>query len=476
MVVRTRFAPSPTGYLHVGGLRTALYAYLFAKQNQGQLILRIEDTDQERRVEGAIEKIIEALKWAGLEPDEGPHKGGDYGPYIQSERIELYKKYADELLERDHAYPCFCTKERLDELNRIQKMQNKPPGYDGKCRSLSREEAEQRIAAGESYVIRQKIPENREIIVNDIIRGQVSFETDLLDDQILMKSDGFPTYHLANIVDDHLMEISHVIRGEEWLPSTPKNILLYEFLGWEAPKFAHLPLLLNRDRSKLSKRQGDVAVSDYRDKGYLKDALINFLALLGWNPGTNQEIFSRKELIREFSLEKVGKSGSVFDLEKLDWMNGIYIREMDLDELYQHVEDRIASEIDWSEEELKQIVGLLQESLTKLNDINSKGIIFFKENLQLEKDAEKMLQSKETVKVLKGFIDKLSELDALDRNIFVNIARQVQKETGIKGKQLWMSIRVGITGQTHGPEIHKTAEILGKEKCLERMQEALANA
>lgn len=475
-MVRTRFAPSPTGYLHVGGLRTALYAYLFAKQNNGQLILRIEDTDQDRKVEGAIDKLIEALEWAELQPDEGPQAGGDYGPYIQSERIDLYTKYADELLENGHAYPCFCSKERLDELNRIQKMQNKPPGYDGKCRNLSKEEARQKIEAGESYVIRQKIPADREIIVDDLIRGKVSFDTNLLDDQILIKSDGFPTYHLANIVDDHLMKISHVIRGEEWLPSTPKHILLYEFLGWEPPKFAHLPLLLNQDRSKLSKRQGDVAVEDYRENGYLKDALINFLALLGWNPGTDQEIFSRDKLIEQFSLDRVGKSGSVFDLEKLNWMNGIYIRELSVDQLYDQTKSRIKSKINWSEDDLKHILELVQDNLVTLSDINNEASIFFKEYLELEEDAAEMLEDEDTVTVLKDFAKKLEDLEEYDRNVFVNTARQVQKDTGIKGKQLWMSIRAGITGQTHGPEIHKAAEILGKERCLNRIHEALQHA
>jgi glutamyl-tRNA synthetase len=460
----------------VGGLRTALYAYLYAKQNNGQMVLRIEDTDQERKVEGAIDKIIEALDWAGLNPDEGPRAGGNYGPYIQSERIQYYTKYANQLLEKEHAYPCFCTKERLDELNRIQKMQNKPPGYDGKCRRIPKEEAEQRIKAGEPHVIRQKITEDRDIIVNDIIRGKVSFDTNLLDDQILVKSDGFPTYHLANIVDDHMMEITHVIRGEEWLPSTPKHILLYEFLGWEVPEFAHLPLLLNKDRSKLSKRQGDVAVSDYREKGYLKDALLNFLALLGWNPGTEQEIFSMEDLIQEFSLEKVGKSGSVFDIEKLNWMNGIYIRNMEIEELYRQIKPRIDSEIDWNAKALKKIIGLLQESLTTLNDINEKGIIFFKEKLHLEDEAAEMLHTENTIKVLRSFAGKLNDLEELDKDNFIETARAVQKETGIKGQQLWMSIRVGITGQTHGPEIHKTAEILGKERSLNRIQEALENA
>ena len=472
-MVRTRFAPSPTGYLHVGGLRTALYAYLFAKQNKGDFLLRIEDTDQERKVEGAIQNLKETLEWAELTPDEGPGLGGDHGPYIQSERLDIYQKYAQKLVEEGHAYPCFCSEERLDELTRIQKMQGEPPGYDGKCRGISKDEAQERIENGEEYVIRQRIPEGREIVVNDLVRGRVSFETDLLDDQILMKSNGFPTYHLANIVDDHLMEISHVIRGEEWLPSTPKHLLLYEFMGWESPKFAHLPLLLNDDGSKLSKRQGDVAVEDYQKKGYLSDALLNFLALLGWNPGTEQEIFTREELIEEFSLDQVGKSGSIFNLEKLTWMNGKYIRDLEPKKLLQKTQPRIESEVEWNEDELERILALIQESLDTLEEVNSEGKIFFKKELPLEKDAKELLENSETQEIIKLFSNKLEDLNQLDQGSFVDISRAVQQELDVDGKQLWLSIRAGLTGQMHGPEIHKTAELMGKEWCLDRIQEAL---
>ena len=286
-MVRTRFAPSPTGYLHVGGLRTALYNYIFARKHHGSFVLRIEDTDQERKVEGAIENLIETLKWTGIIPDEGPGFGGDYGPYIQSERLELYRRHAEILLEKELAYYCFCSQERLERLRQEQIAKKQPPRYDNHCRNLPADEVKRKLQSGEKFVIRMKTPLQGSVEVRDLIRGKVSFSADVLDDQILIKSDGFPTYHLANVVDDHLMKISHVIRGEEWLPSTPKHVLLYEYFNWKSPEFAHLPLLLNPDRSKLSKRHGDVAVESYRQKGYLAEALINFLALLGWNPGTD---------------------------------------------------------------------------------------------------------------------------------------------------------------------------------------------
>ncbi|HHE54163.1 MAG TPA: glutamate--tRNA ligase, partial [Caldithrix abyssi] len=326
--VRVRFAPSPTGYVHVGSLRTALYNYLFARHNKGQFVLRIEDTDRNRYVPGAVENLLETLQWAGLDYDEGPEKGGPYGPYFQSERMEIYSQHVQILLEKDAAYPCFCSEERLSAMREEQAQKNLPIMYDGHCRNIPKEQALERMK-NETHVIRLKVPRNGTTIVEDLIRGTVSFENNVIDDQILLKSDGYPTYHLANVVDDHLMKISHVIRGEEWLPSTPKHILLYQAFGWELPQFAHLPLLLNPDRTKLSKRQGDVAVEDYRAKGFLPQALVNFVALLGWNKGDDQEIFSLEELIEYFSLERVNKAGAVFDLKKLEWMNGHYIRNID---------------------------------------------------------------------------------------------------------------------------------------------------
>jgi len=328
-MIKTRFAPSPTGYLHIGGLRTALYCYLFAKKNKGKFILRIEDTDQERFVEGAMESLINTMKWVGLEHDEGPilkdgkvEEKGENGPYIQSKRSDIYKKYADELIEKGHAYYCFCTKDRLDELRKTQEAGKQATMYDRKCANIPLEEARKRIKSGEPHVIRQKIPYET-IKFKDLIRGNVQFDGKVVDDQVLVKSDGFPTYHLANVVDDHLMEITHVIRGEEWLPSTPKHVFLYKAFGWNQPEFAHIPLLLNADRTKLSKRQGDVSVNDYIEKGYLREAIINFGALLGWHPGSGEEkeIFTLKELEELFSLERVHKSGAIFDIEKLNWFN-----------------------------------------------------------------------------------------------------------------------------------------------------------
>ncbi|MBT4055828.1 glutamate--tRNA ligase, partial [Candidatus Peregrinibacteria bacterium] len=327
--IKTRFAPSPTGYLHIGSLRTALYAYLFAKKEKGAMILRIEDTDRERFVEGALENLIKTLDWCDIHYDEGPilkgddiEQKGDVGPYIQSERSKLYTKHAEELIEKGHAYHCFCTKDRLDDLRQKQESAKQATMYDRHCCGLSREEAERRIEAGEKYVVRQKIPYEH-LKFKDLIRGNVQFDGKTIDDQVLVKSDGFPTYHLANVVDDHLMGITHVIRGEEWLPSTPKHIFLYKAFGWETPEFAHIPLLLNKDRSKLSKRQGDVAVEDYTKNGYLREAIINFVAFLGWHPGAGEEneILSMEELEEKFTLDRVHKSGAIFDIEKLDWYN-----------------------------------------------------------------------------------------------------------------------------------------------------------
>ena len=336
LMIRTRFAPSPTGYLHVGSLRTALYCYLFAKANKGKFILRIEDTDQERFVEGAIENLIKILDWAELKYDEGPilkngkvEQKGDYGPYIQSQRFDLYKKYADELIQKGQAYYCFCTKERLDDLRQSQEAKKQATMYDRKCLSIPLEEALKRVKAGEPNVVRQKIPYEL-LKFKDEVRGHIQFDGKTIDDQVLIKSDGFPTYHLANVVDDHLMGITHVIRGEEWLPSTPKHIFLYKSFGWQQPIFAHIPLLLNKDRSKLSKRQGHVSVEEYIEEGYLREAIINFTALLGWHPGAGEEneLFSLKDLEKLFSLERVHKAGAIFEIEKLNWFNWLWQKRL----------------------------------------------------------------------------------------------------------------------------------------------------
>ncbi len=341
--IRVRFAPSPTGYLHVGGLRTALYNFLFARKSGGKFILRIEDTDRARFVEGAVENLISTLRWAGLEYDEGPGIGGEFGPYVQSERTEIYKKHIDLLIENGTAYRCFCTPERLDQMRKAHDLNRGIPKYDRTCLRLSEKEIQDNVAEGKKFVVRMKVPDSTMVRFSDIIRGEVEFSSEQIDDQVLIKSDGYPTYHLANVVDDHLMQISHVIRGEEWLSSTPKHVLLYQFFGWDMPQFAHLPLLLNPDRSKLSKRQGDVAVEDYRAKGYLNEALVNFIALLGWNPGDDREIFAIDELEKEFSLEKVNKAGAIFNFEKLNWLNFQHLRRKSDDEVVLHVEGEVIS-------------------------------------------------------------------------------------------------------------------------------------
>lgn len=476
-LVRTRFAPSPTGYLHVGGLRTALYNYLFAKKENGKFVLRIEDTDQQRKVESAIGNIIGTLEWAGINPDEGPGIGGEFGPYIQSERLELYKKHAQILLEKGYAYSCFCSPERLKELRELQKIQGMQPRYDNRCRDLPMEEVERRKKSGEPYVIRLKLPLEGEIVINDMIRGKISFPCKQLDDQIIVKSDGFPTYHLANVIDDYYMQISHVIRGEEWLPSTPKHKLLYEYFGWESPQFAHLPLLLNSDRSKLSKRQGDVAVEDYRKQGYLPEALINFLALLGWNPRGDREIFSLGELIEEFSLDNVGKSGSIFNLEKLKWMNGYYIRNMDINELFELAKPFFPASKLWNDNELKQILLIVRDSLSTLREIPKKASFFFSEKVSYAKPKVlEWLRSEKAECVLEALLEKLEEIENLDSSTFINIVKAVGKETCIKGKALWMPIRCALTGEDKGPEIHIIAGMLGKNIFIKRIKSALEYA
>jgi len=352
--VRTRFAPSPTGYLHVGGLRTALYNYLFAKRMGGDFIVRIEDTDQSRKVADAQENLIKTLEWAGLMPDESPLHGGDFGPYLQSERLDIYKKYCEQLLEEGHAYHCFATSEELEENRQLQMKQGLQPKYNRKWLpedmggSMPRSEIQKKLDEGVPSVVRMKVPDYVSVWFEDIIRGPIEFDSATIDDQVLMKSDGFPTYHFASVIDDHLMEFTHIIRGEEWLPSMPKHLLLYEFLGWEPPKYAHLPLLLNPDRSKLSKRQGDVSVEDYIRKGYSSETIVNFVALLGWNQGEGceQEVYSLQELIERFSLERVGKAGSIFTIDKLNWLEKQYIKTRPAEDIIRVIQPLLISELE----------------------------------------------------------------------------------------------------------------------------------
>ncbi|CAN5487301.1 glutamate--tRNA ligase [soil metagenome] len=470
--IRVRFAPSPTGELHIGGLRTALFNYLFAKHNNGTFILRIEDTDRTRFVDQATENIIKTLKTLGLDFDEGPGKDGGHGPYYQSERLDIYKKYCDRLLEQGNAYYAFETAEELDEMRKLQELEGKQTMYDRRARDLSKEEIDEKLKSGIPHVIRLKVPLNEEIIIHDIVRGNVKFDTNLVDDQVLLKSDGFPTYHLANVIDDHLMEISHVIRGEEWVTSVPKHIVLYNAFGWEVPKMGHLPLLLNADRTKLSKRQGDVAAEDYIKKGYLKETIINFISLLGWHPGEesgDKEIFSIDELINLFTLEKVHSAGAVFNIDKLNWMNNDYIKNYDLDKLTELLTPYIKeAEYDTSDlDRTKKIVGATRVYLNKLNEIGDHIKIFYTDEAVLEKEEyNDMLSTESSKKVFTALADKIEKLEELKADTWKQSLSEVQKETGVKGKDLFKPVRIALTGSEHGPELPVIAEILGKDKVV----------
>lgn len=490
--VRVRFAPSPTGFLHIGGLRTALYNYLFARKNGGDFILRIEDTDRERSVEGGIENIISTLRNCGLEYDEGPEVGGKFGPYIQSERLKIYQTYAKELLEKGAAYYCFCTREELEKEREKQAKAGLPTKYSGKCLKLNKKEIEKKLKDGTAHVARLKVPEKGNTIFEDIIYGKIEVKNSSIDHQVLIKSDNFPTYHLANVIDDHLMKITNVIRGEEWLPSTPKHILLYAAFGWELPKFAHLPLLLNSDRSKLSKRQGDMAVEDYLKKGYLPEALLNFVALLGWNPSGEHEIYSIKELTKSFDLKSVNKAGAVFNLEKLDWMNGEYIRKKVLSELTELClpyfinagfleKERKSLKIKETGERiskgwLKKIIALEQERMKKLGEAPLLSSFFFEESLNYPADSLvwKKSDKKETKKILEKLSEFLVSLPAKKfnkKNLEEDIKKWLEKEGIGTGNALW-PMRTALSGLTASPPPFDIAEILGKEKTLKRLNEA----
>jgi len=474
--IRTRFAPSPTGFLHIGGLRTALYAYLFAKQNNGQFILRLEDTDAKREIEGAAEAIYYGLKWAGLQYDEGPDIGGPYGPYIQSQRLDLYRQYAQELIEKDCAYYCFCSEETLEKMRQEQIAKKLAPKYDRRCLSLSKDEIQKRLAEKAPRVIRMKIPENRIIKFNDIVRGEVAYHTNELDDQVILKSDGYPTYHLAVVVDDHLMNISHVTRTEEWLPSTPKHILLYEYFNWEMPQWAHLPLLLNHDKTKMSKRKGDVALADYIKKGYLAKALINYLAFLGWNPGTEKEIYSMEELLADFSLAKVHKAGAVFNISKLNWFNQYYIKQLTDEELLEKCRQYFPENVkDFSEQQMIKMLNLEKERAKNLSEIGE-GIKFF---FQLpEYDKELLIWKKTPKKETKNALQKLLEIlenipsRKYKKEKLQEIIMPEAEKIGERGIMLW-AMRVALSGQKNSPGPFEIAEILGKEKTIERVKEGI---
>ena len=477
----TRFAPSPTGYLHIGGLRTALYCYLYARHNGGKYILRIEDTDQNRYVEGSVENLINSLLTCGIINDEGPKLNekneviqvGESGPYFQSQRLEIYKKYLDKLLEEGKAYYCFCSKERLESLRKEQMENNLTPKYDGKCRDISLTDARKRVANGEEYVIRLKLPEDKDIIFEDVIRGEVSINTADIDEQVLLKADGFPTYHFAVVIDDHFMGVNCVIRGEEWLVSTPKHIILYDYLGFDKPKFAHLPSVLNKNKKKLSKRHDSVAVEDFLQKRYLPEALVNYIAMLGWSSKEGKDIMSMEELIEEFDLKDVNKAGAVFDIEKLNWVNSHYIKEMDSEELLKRVKPFVKRDTD--DETLKMILDLVKEKMEYLSQINELiDEIYMEAQFDNFGEEEKEVMEIETNSVLfEKMVTLLSELeDVTQENVFKCI-KSIQKSEKIKGKALYMPIRIAINGVMHGSDLAGIIAILGKDEAVRRLKEAM---
>ncbi|HUT96906.1 MAG TPA: glutamate--tRNA ligase [Dehalococcoidales bacterium] len=480
--VRVRFAPSPTGYPHVGNIRTALFNWLFARHYGGKFIVRIEDTDVTRKVEGAEKGILDSLRWLELNWDEGPDVGGDYGPYYQSQRLKLYKDAAEKLVEQGDAYYCYCSPERLDAMRAEQVKRKQPPGYDRHCRELSPEERAQKQAEGIIPVVRFKIPREGQTRFKDLIYGDVVFENSTLDDFVLLKSDGYPTYHLANVVDDHAMEISHVIRAEEWVSSTPRHLLLYKALGFEPPEFIHHPMILGPDRAKLSKRHGSVSILEYRDQGYLAQTMFNFLALIGWSLDDKTEIITRQALVDNFSLERIGKTGAIFNRDKLDWMNGVYIRGLTPGEFFDAAQPYLMTDIDTgkavieNEDYVRKVLPLVQERAKTLLEVVGLTRFFFVEKLNYDPAMliGKKMDKDATVKALKAAQQKLEPLKAFDEDSLEAVLRPLAPELELKTGQLFGVLRVAVTGQTAAPPLFETMAVLGRERSLQRIAAALS--
>ncbi|MFC2065972.1 glutamate--tRNA ligase [Chloroflexota bacterium] len=479
--VRVRYAPSPTGYPHVGNIRTALFNWLFARHNGGSFIVRIEDTDVARRVEGAVEAILDGLRWLGLDWDEGPEVGGEYGPYFQSERVEKYRQAAEKLISEGYAYRCYCSTQRLKEMREEQGRRKQPLGYDRHCRDLSPQERSQKEAEGITPVVRLKTPLNGQTGFNDLIWGDVAFENSTIDDFVLLKSDGYPTYHLANIIDDHSMEISHVLRAEEWLSSTPRHCLLYQALGLEPPQFAHLPMILGPDRAKLSKRHGAVSITEYYEQGYLPEAMVNFLALLGWSLDDKTDILSRQELMDNFSLERVSRTAAVFNHDKLNWMNGVYIRKLSYEDLLRKImpflESRLPKEVKRpiSQQYVGRIVPLIQERINTLAETATYADFFFIDTPEYEASilVGKKMTREDTLEALKVAEERLASLESFNHDLLEDALRHLAGDLGLKAGQLFGLLRAATTGRSATPPLFETMGVLGKERCLERIRVAV---
>ncbi|MDR4939020.1 glutamate--tRNA ligase [Rossellomorea marisflavi] len=477
--VRVRYAPSPTGHLHIGNARTALFNYLYARSVGGKFIIRIEDTDKKRNIEGGEESQLKYLQWLGIDWDESVDKEGEYGPYRQSERNHIYEQYLNELLESGKAYKCYCTEEELEAEREAQSASGQMPRYSGKCRNLTAEEQEKLAAEGRQPSIRFRVPEGRVFSFNDIVKDEVSFESDGIGDFVIAKKDGTPTYNFAVAVDDYLMKISHVLRGEDHISNTPKQLMIFDALGWEPPVFGHMTLIVNESRKKLSKRDESIIqfIEQYEALGYLPEALFNFIALLGWSPKGEDELFSREEFIKIFDPERLSTSSALFDNQKLTWMNNQYMKALDLDQVVALAEPHLikagkisgnptAEEHEW----VRRVVGLYQEQMSFGAEIVELSEMFFKDDLEYDAEAKAVLDEEEVPEVLRAFLEEIEALETYEAAEIKKSIKNVQKSTGHKGKKLFMPIRVAVTGQTHGPELPNAIELLGKEKVKLRLQ------
>ncbi|AIZ58867.1 glutamate--tRNA ligase [Bacillus safensis] len=478
--VRVRYAPSPTGHLHIGNARTALFNYLFARSQGGKFIIRIEDTDQKRNVEGGEESQLRHLQWLGIDWDESIDKDGGYGPYRQSERNDIYKKYYDELLEKDLAYKCYCTAEELEAEREAQIARSEMPRYSGKCSHLSKEEEDKLIAEGREPSIRFRVPKGEIIKFDDMVKGDISFETDGIGDFVIVKKDGTPTYNFAVAVDDHLMKMTHVLRGEDHISNTPKQIMVFNAFGWDVPLFGHMTLIVNENRKKLSKRDESIIqfIEQYKNLGYLPEALFNFIALLGWSPVGEEELFTKEQFIDIFDVNRLSKSPALFDMHKLKWVNNQYVKALDLDQVVAltlpHLQKAGKVSEQLTEEEntwVRKLISLYHEQLSYGAEIVELTELFFKEQIEYNQEAKEVLAEEQVPEVMASFAGQLEQLESFTPDEIKAAIKAVQKETGHKGKKLFMPIRVAVTGQTHGPELPQSIELLGKETVLNRIKQ-----
>ncbi|MCD7036555.1 glutamate--tRNA ligase [Metabacillus sp. GX 13764] len=481
--VRVRYAPSPTGYLHIGNARTALFNYLFARSQNGKFIIRIEDTDQKRNIEGGEESQLKYLKWLGIDWDESIDEGGEYGPYRQSERNDIYKELYDQLLEKDLAYKCYCTEEELEQEREEQTARGEAPRYSGKCSHLTAEEREKLEQEGRKPSIRFRVPQGQVLSFNDIVKDEVSFESDGFGDFVIVKKDGIPTYNFAVAVDDHLMKITHVLRGDDHISNTPKQMMIYHAFGWDTPVFGHMTLIVNESRKKLSKRDASIIqfIEQYKDLGYLPEALFNFIAMLGWSPVGEDEIFSKEQFIDIFDPERLSKSPAVFDTQKLAWLNNQYMKNLEMAEVAELALPHLVKAGKISEnmpEEEKEwaikLVGLYQEQMSYGAEIVELSEMFFKTEIDYNREARSILDEEQVPEVMQAFKEELEGLEEFTAGNIKSSLKAVQKTTGHKGKKLFMPVRVAVTGQSHGPELPLAIELLGKEKVLARLTSVLS--